>query len=408
MTDPTGRSFLSYSRARLYEANLLITFQREIGIPTWQDVEDLETEQTESQIKKELTSPTTANAVLYLTPEVEKSTYIQEIEAPYIFRRLQAEDDFFLVPVAAGGLSYKDAASLVRNRTGLHDLSAWNLLRVPNEPDPAHARQVADRVLRQRLDRIHRRLPSEEPLHVSLMARAKPPVQSGKALVLDWSHYFRSGRIADPAVWETSLLPALRQVKEAIHQQVPDRALVVSGLPTLSAAAAFGCTFLNLTQIPVVWRQQARGQPDQLFSHDVPAEATAFWSSTVPGSVDADDVAVLLSVTKDAVPAFRSSPDLPPMRAIVDVRVPGPDFTSFRFTHPGQAVDVATKTVEAMFKARDEYRPRRLHLFMAVPAGLALLVGQLLNTLGPVQIYEHDEVDAVGCYRPGVLLRAAS
>ena len=34
----------------------------------------------------------------------------------------------------------------------------------------------------------------------------------------------------------------------------------------------------------------------------------------------------------------------------------------------------------------------------AVPAGLAMLIGQLLNTLGPVQTYEHISTEGVGVY----------
>ena len=41
---------------------------------------------------------------------------------------------------------------------------------------------------------------------------------------------------------------------------------------------------------------------------------------------------------------------------------------------------------------------------MAVPAGLAMLIGQLLNTLGPVQTYEHIQVDAMGVYERAAVL----
>jgi hypothetical protein len=37
-----------------------------------------------------------------------------------------------------------------------------------------------------------------------------------------------------------------------------------------------------------------------------------------------------------------------------------------------------------------------VHLFMAAPAGRAMLVGQLLNTFGAVQTYEHVTVDGSG------------
>jgi hypothetical protein len=46
-----------------------------------------------------------------------------------------------------------------------------------------------------------------------------------------------------------------------------------------------------------------------------------------------------------------------------------------------------------------------VHLFMAAPAGLAMLVGQSLNTFGAVHTYEHVSTDGSGRYRRAALLR---
>jgi hypothetical protein len=47
----------------------------------------------------------------------------------------------------------------------------------------------------------------------------------------------------------------------------------------------------------------------------------------------------------------------------------------------------------------------KIHLFQAVPAGLAVLLGQYLNTLGPVQTYEHIPIDSTGRYQKAALLQ---
>lgn len=47
------------------------------------------------------------------------------------------------------------------------------------------------------------------------------------------------------------------------------------------------------------------------------------------------------------------------------------------------------------------------HLFLACPVGLAVLIGQLVNALGPVVLYEHDDSDAIGTYRREVRLPPA-
>jgi hypothetical protein len=45
---------------------------------------------------------------------------------------------------------------------------------------------------------------------------------------------------------------------------------------------------------------------------------------------------------------------------------------------------------------------------MAAPAGIAVLTGQLLNTFGAVQTYEHVATDGSGCYKPAALLHPSA
>jgi hypothetical protein len=122
MTDATGRSFLSYRRTRAGEARLLIEAQHDVGIPTWQDVSELEEGHTESLLCEAIADPTTANAVCWLTPEVETSAVITRTELPGIWRRIQAGDGFFMIPVAAGGVNYPDVTRIAGTYLGVHDL----------------------------------------------------------------------------------------------------------------------------------------------------------------------------------------------------------------------------------------------------------------------------------------------
>jgi hypothetical protein len=49
-----------------------------------------------------------------------------------------------------------------------------------------------------------------------------------------------------------------------------------------------------------------------------------------------------------------------------------------------------------------------VHVFLSVPAGLAVMIGQMLNTFGPVQTYEHVPRDAVRVYEPAALLQPSA
>src|SRR5207249_11683839 len=115
---------------RQADVELLVACQHERGIPTWQDIHYLREGPTEDQIASVLENPSTACAVLWLTPEVAGSSFLRKVEVPRIVSRFDRRDEFFVVTVAAGGLDYDAAANIVRDHTGLHDFSTWNICRV--------------------------------------------------------------------------------------------------------------------------------------------------------------------------------------------------------------------------------------------------------------------------------------
>jgi hypothetical protein len=405
-TDPTGRSFLSYRRSRLEEASHLVQAQRERGIPTWRDVDDLDEVPTEPELRQVLSDPTTANAVLWLTPEVAGSATILNVEAPVIVRRAVRGDGFFVVPAVAGGLDYEAAADMLQGHVGVHDLAAWNLRKV--EGDPASLAEictVAERVLRRRLAAIHEWLPPGEPVRVRLMTRQRPATEVGWAALIDWSRRFHGRHIAEPSAWEAALLPALCSLREAVRTKAPRRAVEATGHCTLTSGLALGSTFSSRDDIHLSWRQVAQGHGDQVWSLHVPQEDAGVIVETSPSRPEGTVLAALLSINEDVEPAFGASRnDLPVIRATVRIRPAGERFEPLRIASPGQAAALAAHVVTELRQARRKYPAESIHLFAAVPVGLAVLIGQQLNTLGPVQTYEHEEHDSVGRYRPELLL----
>ena len=99
----------------------------------------------------------------------------------------------------------------------------------------------------------------------------------------------------------------------------------------------------------------------------------------------ARDIAALVSVADNAEPLFAACQrDLPPLRALVHVQ------RASAYPHsiasPGQAADIAMTVQQGLRTVRRDYgNIGTIHLFMAAPAGLAVLVGQLLNTFGAIQ-----------------------
>jgi hypothetical protein len=234
--------------------------------------------------------------------------------------------------------------------------------------------------------------------------RRRPPFEPGAALALDWSaRFIDKETTAD--TWRDALLPALERIAKAIRRHAPGRAVEAFGLPTLPAAAALGCAFLSTGALRAFWRQVAADRGDQLWTLAEPREDSGFRSQIMSKDPSARDIAVLVSVADDTEPVFAAyQKNMPTLRALVHVTRPGACPHVIRT--PGQASDVALAVQDGMRAARREYGDiGTVHLFMAAPAGLATMIGQLLNTFGSVQTYEHVSVDGSGQYRPAALLR---
>lgn len=402
-TDPTGRSFLSYRRSRAAEAARLIQAQHDVGIPTWQDIEDLEEGPTESQIREVLGNPNIANAVLWITPEVADSAMIQRVEAPIIMQRHQLRDAFFVMAVAGGGLGYDAAAAVLAGSLRGEDLRDWNLRKVSEDPiDQAAAASLVRHVLRRRIKTIHTSLPEGEPLRVTLNTRDRGAPAPGVALAIDWSQRC-NGRPDNPEVWADHLIPALRTVGQVVCEEISGRRPVeVSGKCSISAAVAFGTVFLRERCQPVCWTQPGAGAwsirslPKPV---NIEVEVRA-------ANVGAQDLAVLVSIATDVRPAFNAGRQtLPEFRAIISVH-PSDGAERLALASAGEAVAIALRVQEEIRAVRREYPEiGTVHLFLAVPVGLGLLIGQLLNTLGDVQTYEHLAVGGIGRYVPAALLR---
>jgi CBASS immunity sensor of nucleotide second messenger signals len=408
MTDATGRSFLSYRRTRVQEARLLIEAQHDLGIPTWQDLSELEEGHTEALLQEALADETTANAVCWLTPDVESSAVITRIELPAIMRRVERKDGFFMIPVAAGGLGYEDVTRIVGTYLGLHDLGQWNVRKLSSNPiSAADASVVARRVLERRIRAIAGELQPGVPLRIVLNTRKKPAVERGIALSIDWTHRFDGRLIKSPGLWQQSLLPALETIAQVCEEHAPGRGVVAEGLCALPAALALGTTFLATRRLALAWRQISPNRAPELWSLETSPELSGFEAQIMPADPAGDSLALLVSVASNVGPAFAAI--RPQLRLRGFVTVAKSDNYPNDLETAGQARDVVRVVVESLRRARDVFQPRGpLHVFLSVPAGLAVMIGQMLNTFGPVQTYEHIPTDVVGVYEPAALLQPSA
>ena len=403
MTDPTGRSFISYRRSRSGEVSLLIGAHRDRGIPTWQDVSDLDEAPLEDELRKTIDDPGIANAVLWITPDVAGSDVIRRVEYPAIASRARVGDSFFVLPCAAGGASYEAAAAAVDEGLVPESLADWNMQRVERDPiNSEDAAAVARRVLARRLRAIDSALAPGEALRLGISCRGGYPAPPGLALDLDWTSRFE-GRRASPGAWADILSPAIQDVANAIAEQCPARPIEAWGLPTISAAAMVGAAFAAPRGLELTWMQRMPPDcPDSVQPWSIRGGRTRSRLTTTDyaRSTSSTGLAVLVSVAADVEPAFAASTrSMEGFRAQVSVAVASG--LPHTIASADEARATADEIIAAIRVARGRYRPiETVHMFMAVPVGLALMIGQLLNTLGPVQLYEHCEADATGVYEP--------
>jgi hypothetical protein len=409
MTDATGACFLSYRRTRAADAAVLIAAQRDRGIPVWQDIADLGSTLTEEDLRRVLGEPSVASAVMFVTPDVKTSAMIRNVEAPLILRRHLRADGFVAVVVAAGGLEYKDIDSVVGSQVGPAYMPAWNIRKIASDPTSEQdAADISDFVLDHRLIAVTRQLAQGDPLNLVFSSRSPLMKKLGWALAADLTHRF-DGRLARAGAWDKHILPGMRSIRSAAQRRAADREVRCSGQLCLPGAVALGAEFLSVAGLRAGWMQDLGtfgGQQELWGLHIAPAATTTLLAESLPAKVDVTALALIVSVTHNIMDDVRSCFDTDfPFRAIVHVHDPLLQSGGRRQLSASEAVQVAHQAIGALREAWAKYKVRgTVHLFLAVPAGLAFMIGQLLNGFGEVQTYEHIPGQKP-CYVPAALLR---
>jgi hypothetical protein len=384
VTEPTGRVFISYRRTRAEEIANVVLALHERGIPTWQDIHDLEELPTEDEIRSVIRDENTAGGVLWLTPEVRDSPMIRTVEIPELITRANEDSTFFIVPVLAGGLDFTDVDDLFSGIGHADGLRVWNIRKASVDGSLSPV-ETAQWVLERRLAVLHRTLLANEPLQIDLYTRARAPLSTGAGLTLDWFDRL-DPRPADPQVWTNHLIPAMSAVSETIRTTAPGRRVVARGLASIPAATVLGSSFLTVAGPDVAWMQLTNGQLAEWGLSDDAASTDRLVKVTA-GIAGKKDVAIAISITNDVTAAIAASAGLPSFRARVTV---GMSASGAQLIENSiEAARLARAIIAAARRARTTYNAvGDIHVFIAGPLGLAVMLGRMLNTFGRVFTYE--------------------
>ena len=392
MTNPEGRVFVSYRRKRLSEIERLVRAIRERGVPTWRDIDDLASEPTEEAIRATLSDPNTSGAVIWITPDVDESHIIKNVEVPLAVARRRKGDEFWIEIVLAGGATYADVSAIFGEVLGGEDLSTWNLRRIHK----SWARQsdvalVADAVLESRVKAVER-----DPLNVVVHARGTAEASAAAALSIDWNPYFARG--APTARGWAAMARAATSVSSAIKRLAAQVRVEYSGTPSLPAAMLLGSTYSTRDMRVPAWVQL---QPDGVGlarwrTTDAKNSAEAIEAGWSPAlrhiNADASALAVVVDISDSTFEALgRSNSSTPAWRAILSVSSKSERNVRSSPLTPSEVASLVHLTIDAIRDARKEtIGIDSVHFFIAGPAGFAFLLGTMLATLPVVTAYEFD------------------
>jgi SMODS-associated and fused to various effectors sensor domain len=257
--------------------------------------------------------------------------------------------------------------------------------------------------LQAEVDRLNLRV--MDPSCVLLVqAIDRYPHPEDATVALDWvdlfdgDHPFTRRRPRDPTAWEAHMRPELRAAVDRLRALGCQRVLVRGAL-RLPAWFTVGNTCAAVTGMTVACQQGGR-----LWASDEPATGDNRLTVQETAIGQGGELAVALAITTDPtadVHDYLTAARLP-VGTLATI-TPAAGTGNQAITGPGHAVAVALAIRDEIRRLARATSPQRLHLFLACPGGLALLLGHWWNRVPTTQLYE--DLGAGRAYAPAFLLR---
>lgn len=214
------------------------------------------------------------------------------------------------------------------------------------------------------------------------------------ACFVDVKKYFAQEHQADWAQVYRALLDAYYKLKD----QNP---IVVEGKARLSVVTALGYIMMQTTGKHLFYKQFSQfSKREEVWNSRMKVDDTPIEGKPIPIPIQSgdDELVAAISITVDVENSvFAALRDGVACRKAYNYKPFGKVGREV-IENQEQAVRAAVSTAAAI--RRDGAGCKKVHLFMAAPAGFALLLGHYLNGHGTIQIYEHQNDG----YKPSILL----
>lgn len=386
MTNPLGSVFLSYKHQDSDLPDQLEETLKNHGISLWRDVSNLRAAPMHQELKDEIRKPAISGAVVLLSKKVANSEAILEIELPTLHERWREDEAFFTVITLYPELSYTGADDVLQQAASVYDFSNWHMESLDSS-SVASCREIAKPVLQEKLDAINESIDATEPLECSLDTYVEPSYDTDLALEIDWSNYFEE-ELPTEGEWNDYLLPVLEDTLDQIKQSAPGRRVVFRGQAHLPASFALGYHTSTTSSIQAEWKPTRPS--DEIWSNYNESDDSGLDWELRTNSVSKTDLAVLVNITDRVdTEVGKTKSELPRFNGILEFT---PDDGVGTHLSSTEAAHAATVFKQGIRNALNELQnTEQIHLFIAVPTGLAFLCGQQTNTLPPIQTYVFDD-----------------
>lgn len=384
--------FLSYSREDLEEIGAIAKILKIHGIRTWQDINNLGAGLSEDRVRSAIRSES-SGFLFYSTTRSVSSLFVRKVELPEAEGRQRSDCSFKIVPIF--GLSIRETDAALADSLTV-PISNFNGAKVEPPADRhsliAAARRAAEIVLQDLVI-------EKDTSTVCLGLASKQKVSASIALDLDFSPFFLGG-LPSSDDWNEQFPAALGTVKNALVQRSLGRVRLYA-YAHLSLGVLFGYVFRDRTGFQLEMEQTDKAKGKTIWTSDGDPAEHHLSMRALPGVLDSQNLIVKMNLVADdalSIASFAKETGLC-YRAILDV---APAEYPCMISN-GQAIAIARQLTEKIKKLHGIYGTNNVHLFAAIPLGLAVLIGYNLNACGTVQCYEFD--NSLRQYHPSCLLR---
>ncbi len=271
---------------------------------------------------------------------------------------------------------------------------------ISNNPGQTLAREDILDVIRRAVDESNR-MTQAEGLGIFLDVWGDPNAEARLAhdAVIDWRDHFdrKTRRVSTVKTWAETLLPDLDEVQRRFRDSGTNRRVIVRGNAPLSVGLAVGAAFSAVKGYRLTVEQRG-----ELWASDTPANGTRMVPRT--GGMEmlgegGQSLCVELNGVREVrrkVDEFkRASGTRFAARLALDMETEIENWTA------EDAAGVVASVRRHLIDAYDRHGFEELHLFFAMPLGVAVLLGHKLNSVSIVQAYE---LQREGSYAPSCRL----